>query len=380
MKRDRAQTKQLSIKIIFTLLIALFLFPGSAWAVRIKDMAHIKGVRNNQLIGYGLVVGLNGTGDGNNSLFTNQSVAGMLERLGITVDSTKIKVENVAAVILTAHLPPFAKAGSRLDVIVSSLGDAESLQGGTLLMTPLKGPDGKVYAVAQGPVSIGGFGASGGGGGGGKTSVFKNHPTVGQITGGAIIEREVPNGIFEKRSLQIVMDQSDFTTAVRLASKINRTFSFIEASPIDSGTININLSANYSGNMVELIASIEGMEVTPDQVARVILNERTGTVVMGENVRISTVAISHGNLSIQIKTDVGVSQPLPFSEGTTTTVSNAEVEIQEQEARLTLVPRGVSIGEVITALNAIGVTPRDLIAILQAMKSAGALQADLEII
>ncbi len=362
-------------KLIFILALAAMVFANAAQAVRIKDIADIKGVRRNQLVGYGLIVGLNGTGDGKNAEFTLQSLASMLEKMGVTVQADDIKVDNVAAVMVTSELPPFAKSGSRIDVLVSSIGDAENLQGGTLLFTPLKGADGRVYAVAQGPVSTGGFSAGGEGGG-----VQKNFPTVGRVVGGAVIEREIKTDFAEKKRLTLLLHTPDFTTASRVTSVINTIGYDQIAHTEDSSTINVDIPERYTGNIVQMIAMIEGLEVIPDAVAKVIINERTGTVIMGSTVRISTVAVAHGNLSIEIKESPNVSQPLPFSEGASVVTPETEVSVMEGNSKLLLMESGVSIGEVVRALNALGVSPRDLIAIFQAMKAAGALQAELEII
>lgn len=347
----------------------------SAEAVRIKDIAEIEGVRSNKLVNYGLVIGLDGTGDKTGTEFTIQSLVSMLERMGIKVDRSKVKVENVAAVMVTADLPPFSRAGTRIDALVSSLGDAESLQGGTLVMTPLKGPDGLVYAMAQGPVSLGGgFAASGA-----AASVQKNHPTVGRIVNGALIEREVPLQFRNKREININLRQPDFTTALRLAETVNSDLGGKFATPLNGGTIRVEMPPKYPGDIVKLVASIEKLDVTPDRVAKVVFDEKTGTVVIGENVRISAVAISHGNLSIVIKESPEVSQPLPFSEGETVVTPDTQLTVKEEKASVILMPEGVNIQEIVNGLNAIGVSPRDLIAIFQALKEAGALQAELKI-
>ncbi|UCF86180.1 MAG: flagellar basal body P-ring protein FlgI [Desulfobacteraceae bacterium] len=355
--------------------VALIFLSSPAHAVRIKDVADIKGVRENQLVGYGLVVGLDGTGDGKKAIFTVQSMASMLEKMGITIDPKDIKVDNVAAVMLTAVLPAFARAGSRIDVLVSSIGDAENLQGGTLLFTPLRAADGKVYAIAQGPISTGGFSAGGAGG-----KIQKNFPTVGRVVGGALIEREVLSNFGQKEILTLTLHSPDFTTASRVAKAINVALDNQLAQTPDPGTIRVKVPEKYRGNTVALVTLIEGLTVTLDAVAKVVINERTGTVVMGSDVRISTIAIAHGNLSIQIKESAHVSQPLPFSEGETVVVPETELSVEEGNNRLFLLEPGVSIGEVVRALNALGVSPRDLIAIFQAIKAAGALQAKLEII
>ena len=363
--------------IIILLFILLSLSPliTPVHAVRIKDIATVGGVRDNQLIGYGLVVGLNGTGDKKGTAFTIRSVTSMLTKMGIAIDPSAVSVKNVAAVIVTAKLPPFAKKGSHIDVIVSSIGDATSLQGGTLLLAPLKGADQTVYAVAQGPISLGGYiGGSGG------DSVQKNHATVGRIAGGAIVEREVELEINDKKDITISLRQQDFSTSVRLADAINQSLKQKMANPEDPGTVTLTVPAEYQERVVELIASIENLDIQVDAPAKIVLNERTGTVVMGENVRISTVAISHGNLTIQVKTQIEVSQPGAFSKGETVIVPQRDVSVEEQQARLMVLQSGVTVDEVVRALNSVGITPRDLIAILQAIKAAGALQADLEII
>jgi flagellar P-ring protein precursor FlgI len=362
------------------LLAALIMILGPlvqpAAAIRLKDIANFKGVRPNQLIGNGLVVGLNGTGDGTNVDFNVQELANMLSHLGINADREKMKVKNIASVAVTALLPPFSRVGSRIDVVVSSMGDAKSLQGGTLLLTPLKGVDKQVYALAQGPVSVGGFSASGQAGGG----VTKNHPTAGRIAGGATVEKEIPLDLLDKDIFTLSLHDADFTTSQRAVAAINKALHGTYALSRDGGTISVKLPPQYKGRVVPLLASLENLQINPDMVAKVVLDERNGTVVMGSNVRISTVAIAHGNLMVRIKEKPRISQPLPFSEGETAVVPDSTVTVREGENRLMVLPEGVSIGQVVQALNAIGVTPRDLIAILQAIKAAGALQAELEII
>ncbi|NKE73090.1 flagellar basal body P-ring protein FlgI [Candidatus Manganitrophus noduliformans] len=361
------------------LLVGIFFFvlPIDAEAVRIKDIAAVEGVRENSLIGYGLVIGLNGTGDKTGTTFTVQTLSSMLKKMGIAVEPSAVKVKNVAAVMVTAKLPPFVKTGSRIDVVVSSLGDATSLQGGTLLLTPLKGADQQVYAVAQGPISIGGFI-------GGKEgdSVQKNHPTAGRVAEGAQVEKEVGFAFLNKERFNLLLRQQDFTTALRISQAINAQLGGeAVATAVDSGTITLQVPDFYKGRLVELLAAIESLEVAVDLPARVVVNERTGTIVMGDQVRISEVAVSHGNLTIRVKTDFQVSQPPPFApEGSeTVVVPQRQTEVREEDAQI-LMLRGATIGEVVRGLNAIGVTPRDLIAILQAIKAAGALQAELEIL
>jgi len=367
---------------IFVLFIGttcLFLTGSISGAERIKDLGSIQGVRDNQLIGYGLVIGLNGTGDrATNAEFAIQTLKNLLTRMGLTlpVAATEIRVKNVAAVMVTAKLPPFAKIGSTIDVLVSSVADASSLKGGTLLFTPLKGPDNEVYVVAQGPLSVGGFI-----GGGDGASVQENHVTVGSIAGGGIIEKEIEVHLNNKENIIYALHKQDFTTALRIVDVINQKIGADSASATNSGVINIRVTDPYKNKIVELMASIETLEVKVDIPAKVIINERTGTIVISENVRISPVAISHGNLTIKVKTSFLVSQPSPFSEtGETVVVPEQETEVVEEEARLIELPPGVNLGEIVKGLNAVGATPRDLAAILMALKKVGALQAELEII
>ena len=379
------------------ILSVIFLLVASvAYAARIKDIAGIGGVRENQLIGYGLVVGLMGTGDDVKNGFTKETIANMLSRHGMSMKGRDPKAKNVAAVMVTAQLPPFAKTGARIDVTVSSMGDATSLQGGTLMMTPLRSADGEVYAVAQGSLVLGGFSA-----GGANASVTKNQTNVAIIANGALVEREVKFVFGQEKKFVINLFSPDFTTAVKLAAIVGQMVTGIEAQAVDSGTIAVKLGPFFEGNMAEMISTVENIDVIVERSAIVVMNEKTGTVVMGENVRISTVAIAHGNLSIQIKEDVKVSQPLPFAPkppdgskptrdkkdgtivapgGQTVVTKDTSVIATEEKKQLMVVPRGVTIQDVVTALNAIGVTPRDLITIIQTIKAAGALQADLRII
>ncbi len=403
------QNRRPSVKKIKTslwgilLVILVFSVHPVAWGARLKDISAFKGVRNNQLIGYGLVVGLNGTGDSSSTEFTIRSIANMLERVGVHVSSDRInqiKSKNVAAVMVTATLPPFFKAGNRIDVQVASIGDASSLTGGTLLLTPLSGVDQQVYALAQGSIVTGGFAVSGASGAG----VQKNHPTVGILSKGALIEKEVPLGLDGKEVIDLTLFNPDFTTAEKVMETINRFMGGPFSRCMDSGTIQIAIPASYRNRVAEWMASLERLEVNPDSVAKVVLNEKTGTVVMGEKVRISQVAVAHGNLSIQIKETLNVSQPLPLAPsppegtlplvitpqttpgaiiapgGSTVVTPESRVIAQEEKGSLILLSGGVSLGDLVRALNAIGATPRDLIAILQSIKAAGALQADLEIL
>jgi flagellar P-ring protein precursor FlgI len=348
-----------------------------AQAARIKDLASIKGIRTNQLTGYGLVVGLDGTGDKSGTEFTIQSLVNMLERMGINVDKKDVRVKNVAAVVVTAKLPPFARIGSKMDVVVSSIGDATSLVGGTLLFTSLRGADEKVYALAQGPISVGGVGAGGASG----SSVTKNHLLAARIAGGATIEREVAFSLNGKKDLTLTLLNPDFTTALRVSEAINAAMGEAVSKALDSGTLELNIPETYREDISRFLANVEGLEVDPDTVARIVVNEKTGTVVIGQNVRISTVAVSHGNLSITINETQNVSQPRPFTEtGRTVVTPESDIEVRESDNQLMVVDGGATIGELVRALNAIGVTPRDLISIFQSIKAVGALQAELEII
>lgn len=362
---------------IAVLIIASFIDCKTASGARLKDIATLKGLRTNQLVGYGLVVGLNGTGDGSGTQFTTQSLVNMMERLGIHTLADEVKVENVAGVIVTAVLPAFARKGSKIDILVSSIGDADSLNGGTLLMTPLKGADNNVYALAQGPLIVGGFAAGGKAGGG----VQKNHPTVARVPDGATIEREIPFQFTGIDDLTIALRKPDFTTAVRVSNAINQGFGAHLASPLDAGTVKVDIPKSLEDNLVEMVAALEQLDVQPDMRARIILSERTGTVVMGQGVQLSPVAIAHGNLSVQIKETSEVSQPNAFAGGRTAVTPNTDISVSEEENKLIIVsPNGTSLGDLVNALNAIGVSPRDLITVFQAIKAAGALQADLEII
>ncbi len=344
--------------------------------VRIKDLADFEGVRTNALLGYGLVVGLQGTGDTPASLFANRSLAGLLAKLGIVVDATRVRVSNVAAVMVTAELPPFARIGDALDVTVSSIGDAKNLQGGTLLATPLLAVDGDAYALAQGAVSIGGFAAEAPAG----DRVQQNHPTVARIPRGALVEREFALVLAERESMRLVLREKDFITAARVATALNAEVGDGIAHATDSGTVEIAVPDQSRLDPVPFLARIEDVRVQPDRPAVVVINERTGTVVMGADARISAVAVAHGSLSIRIDATTNVSQPAPFAEvGGTVVFDNNEVVALEAGSQL-LVVQGVTIKELIDALNRIGASPRDLIAILQAIKSAGALQAELRIL
>jgi len=364
--------------LILTLIFLSTISLGSMGEVkvRIKDIVKIQGTEETQLFGYGLVVGLQGTGDKKGVPFTIQSISNMLQRLGISVDPQQLKIKNVAAVIATSTLSPFNKVGSHIDITISSIGDATSLQGGTLLLTPLQAMDGEVYVLAQGPISIGGFNITGGGG-----SVQKNHPTVGRIPGGGIVKKETPLTLLNQGNLSLILSYPDFTTAERVAEEINKTFSSSFAKAQDAGTVKVEIPEEYKkeGALVNFISQIGEVCVIPDTKAKVVINERTGTIVTGKNIKISKVAVSHGNLFVTVKTTPVISQPLPYSEGETVTTQKEEMEVKEEKGRMTLV-EGATVEELVQALNALGVTPRDIIAIFQAIKEAGALQGELVII
>ncbi len=360
---------QISLALSFVLVFAV-----SAQAVRIKDIAKLEGVRDNQLVGYGLVVGLDGTGDSQSTEFTIQSLVNMLERLGVSVNRNLVKVDNVAAVMVTANLPPFAKAGNNLDVLVSSIGDADSLVGGTLLMTPLKGPDGEVYAVAQGPLVVGALAF-----GGKAAEVQKNHPTAARIPNGGLIEREVPFALGGD-TLNYRVSQADFTTIARMSKAINQRFGGGIARSIDGASLEVRIPEKNRDRLIEFIAAVEELEIRPDQAARIVINEKTGTIVMGDDVRIETVAVSHGNLNLVVTESAEVSQPNPLAQGETVVVPETQIEVTEEKGNLVVVDPGVSIGDIARALNAIGATPRDLIAIFQAIKASGALHAELVVL
>jgi len=342
---------------------------------RIKDLANIEGVRQNQLIGYGLVVGLNGTGDTlNNIPFTKQSLQAMLERLGVNIRGQTIRTGNVAAVMVTANLPAFGTQGTRIDITVSALGDAKSLQGGTLLVTPLLGADGNVYAVGQGSVAINGFQAEGE-----AAKIVRGVPTVGRIANGAIIEREIDFALNRLSQVRLALRNADFTTAKRIAAAINDFIGTSTAEPLDQSTVQINVPKQYLGNVVSLLTEIEQLQIEPDLAAKIVIDERSGIIVMGRDVRVSTVAVAQGNLTVTISETPQVSQPSPFSRGQTRVVPRTRVGVQEDGKKFALVREGVSLQQLVDGLNALGIGPRDLIAILQAIKAAGAIQAEIEV-
>ncbi len=364
---------------VFSLVAALsFFMSGEVFASsRIKDIADFEGVRDNQLVGYGLVVGLNGTGDNIKSVdFTKESLISMLDQIGINARGGQIKAKNVAAVMVTANLPAFARQGSRIDVMVSAIGDAKNLQGGTLLATPLVGANGEVYALAQGQIAVGASAARGA-----TQSVVKGVPTSGRIASGAIIENEIPFKLDSLNTIRIALRNPDFTTSRRVADAINAMLGTTAAEALDPATVTLSVPKKYKGKIVDLMTKVEQLQVQPDQLARVVIDESSGIVVIGKDVKINRLAIAQGNLTIKITDIPFVSQPLPFSNGQTVTGVTSVVDINEGvDAKLTVVDTGVNLQELVDGLNALGVTPRDLISILQAIKASGALQAEIEVI
>jgi flagellar P-ring protein precursor FlgI len=381
MRRKREGCKKWVFKVkILAVLPALLVSLNlslPAQASRLKDVARVEGFRPNQLFGYGLVIGLNGTGDRQNTEFTVQALANLLQNYSIKVSPADVRVKNVAAVMVTAEVPPFVQPGTRLDGTISSMGDATSLSGGILLLSPLKGPDGIVYAVAQGPVSLGG----------GYTAlavgakIIKNHPTSGRVTGGVLLERAIPSTIISADGqIRINLDMPDFTTAKRIAEAINVSRLKVTSEAVSPGIINVMVPERFKTDPIAFVAALENLEITPDQPARIVVNERTGTVIISRNVRIAPVAVAHAGLHIAIKTEQKVSQPNPFSRGETVVVPDTSIEVKEAENRqLVELPggAGVLLSEIVRALNSLGVTPRDLIAVFEALREAGALQAEL---
>ncbi len=365
------------LKSVLSILFLVLAAPFAASAdSRIKDLADVEGVRENMLIGYGLVVGLDGSGDRiRNTPFTRESLVSMLERMGVNIRSEALDTDNIAAVMVTANLPPFATQGTRLDVSVSALGDAESLRGGVLLVTPLHGADGEVYAIAQGSVAVSGFSARGQ-----AASVTRGVPTNGRIANGAVVEKEHAYDIAALESIKLALRNPDFTTAQRIASAINESLKTNAATVNDPGTVRVTRPQSFNGDMVALMSAIEGLRVKPDQTAKVVIDEASGVIVMGDDVRVSTVAIAQGSLTISVSETPQVSQPSPFSErGRTVVVPRTTAGADENPAQLRLIEGGVRLRDLVDGLNALGVPPRDMIAILQAIKAAGALQADIEV-
>jgi flagellar P-ring protein precursor FlgI len=349
---------------------------GGGVTSRIKDLTDIEGVRENQLIGYGLVVGLNGTGDSLNAApFTKQSLQSMLERLGVNTRGATLRTKNVAAVMVTANLPPFGTQGTRIDVTVSALGDATSLQGGTLIVTPLMGADGEVYSVAQGSVAVIGFNAQGE-----AAQVVRGVPTTGRISNGGLIEREIPFVLNNLATIRLALRNPDLTTARRIAAAVNAFIGKGVAEPLDPATVSLQVPKTYQGNIVQMLTEIEQLRVEPDQLAKIVIDERSGIIVMGHDVRVSTVAVAQGNLTVTITESPVASQPAPFSDGETVITPRTEITVDtDKNRRLAILREGVNLRQLVDGLNAIGVGPRDLIAILQAIKAAGALQAEIEV-
>lgn len=358
--------------IIFSLVVVTV--NASNISVRIKDIVNIEGVRENQLVGYGLVVGLNGTGD-NNSAYTTESLVSMLERMGVNVRDANISASNVAAVMVTASLPAFARHGSYVDVNVSAMGSAKDLKGGTLLVTPLMGADGEVYAVAQGPIAVGGFKATGA-----ATTVTKGVPTSGRISNGGIVEKEIGFNLNSLEKIHLSLKNPDFTTSQRVSQAINTHYGQTLANATDPTTIVLNFPGAFTNNKSKMLTEIEQLTVIPDQPAKVVIDDHDGVIVMGENVRILPVAVSHGSITIKVTETPQVSQPNPFTQVTTATeVDRTDIKINEKEGKVAYMQSGVSLQELVNGLNTLGATPRDLITILQSIKAAGALQADIQI-
>ena len=364
-----------TIRFLLGALLATLVVGHADAASRLKDLVDVEGVRENQLIGYGLVVGLNNTGDSlNNSPFTRQSLQAMLERLGVNIRGAQLRTGNVAAVMVTANLRAFSTQGTRLDVVVSALGDAKSLQGGTLLVTPLLAADGNVYAVAQGTVAVAGFQAEGD-----AAKIIRGVPTVGRISNGALVEREIEFALNRMSTVRLSLRNPDLTTAKRIAGAINDFMGAPVAELIDRATVAITVQPKYKGNLVSLLTEIEPIVIEPDQPAKVVIDERSGIIVMGRDVRVSTVAVAQGNLTVTITEQPQVSQPNPFSKGRTQVVPRTSIQVQEDGRKFGLVNEGVSLKDLVDGLNALGVGPRDLISILQAIKASGAIQAEIEV-
>ena len=366
--------KLLTLVVAFATVVPALAAPENTPS-RLKDIATLRGVPIEPLIGYGLVVGLSKTGDRRQTMFSTQSLANMLERFGVSIDPEQVKVENIAAVLVTAELNPYSQLGARIDVTASSIGDARSLQGGTLLPTPLRRTDGSIVALAQGPLSIGGFGASGAG-----ASVSVNHLTVGRVPNGGLVQVARQTALPPLDRIAFALREPDFVSARRVADAINRELGSDDAVVEDAGTVSVAVPPYARNAIPSLIARLEPLQVTIDQVARVVINERTGTVVLGGDVRIGAAAVAHGNLSVRITTEFHTSQPAPLSQGQTVVTPRTEVDVEEREAKLVELDPGTTLGDIVNALNALGATPRDIIAIMQALKAAGALRAEIVIL
>ncbi|MDE1985435.1 MAG: flagellar basal body P-ring protein FlgI [Alphaproteobacteria bacterium] len=376
MPLPRLYMKRVSVALLAAIM-AISAQPAFAYS-RVKDLVDVQGIRDNMLVGYGLVVGLNGTGDSlKNAPFTQQSLQTMLERLGVNTRGQTMQTKNVAAVMVTANLPAFSGEGTRIDISVSAMGDAKSLQGGTLLVTPLFGADGQIYALGQGPVAIGGFSAQGQ-----AASVTRGVPTAGRISNGAIVEKEINFSLASEHNLKLSLHNPDLTTATRIAAAVNTYLGTTVATATDPSTVDLAVPANYPNGVVGLLTDIDQVKVDPDQPAKVVIDETSGVIVMGADVRISTVAIAQGNLTIRVNETPQVSQPAPFSNtGTTQTVPRTQIQIDDSKGnKMTVLHNGVALQNLVDGLNALGVGPRDIISILQAIKAAGALQADIQVI
>ena len=371
------RTRLQSLLSALAVAVACVGVPQPAGASRLKELADVEGFRENPLVGYGIVVGLQGTGDKSSDPATQQSLSRLMNHLGVQVEPAQIKAKNVAAVIVTGSLPAFSKPGAKIDVTVSSIGSAKSLQGGTLITTPMKGADAKTYAVAQGSLSLGGFAVSGKSGGG----TTKNHPTVGKIPSGGVLERPAP-GTMPTKKIVMLLREADFTTATRTAKAINARMGSKLATVRDAGTVEVKITPIWTERVSSLVATIESVEVVPDTPARIVINERTGTVVVGSHVTISEVAIAHGGITVRVKETQQVSQPdagvLGGGRGKTKVVPDTEVEVEEGEGELHLIEGAANVGDVASALNSLGVKPRDLAAIFQALQAAGALRAEIK--
>ena len=375
-EKSRPEPRKKWLPLVFTVAAWLVLgLPTVVWGggVRIRDLVMISGARDNQLVGYGLVVGLAGDGD-KDQVYTKQSVANMLQRYGVNVPASTMSAKNVAVVMVTADIPPFLKSGARIDVNVASMGDAKSLTGGVLMQAPLMGADGKVYAVAQGPLSIGGFSAGDGGAGG--ASVQKNHPTTGQIINGALVEREIPTTFVRDNSVELLLREPSFNSASRMAIAINEVFTN-SAHAINSSTVQVQMPDGAELAPVDFIARLNAIEMSPDTPARIILNERTGTIVATADIHISSCAVASGSITINVASTQDVSQPGALSSGTTQVTKQTNTQVTEGKAALTPLPELPTVEKVASALNAVGATPRDMMSIFQALKQAGALQAEL---
>lgn len=373
--RPRMTRKDKIATMALVAVVLLGLLASAAQAVRLKDIASISGVRTNELVGYGLVVGLNGTGDGTNTAFTITSMRNMLDKMGVEVSSANLRPKNVAAVMVTGKMPVSAKAGATMDITVSSIGDAKSLTGGILLVTPLKGVDGRIYAIGQGALTVGGFSATGE-----AASAQKNIATVGRIPGGGVIEREVAFSFNSQDDLTISLSTMDFGTTMQVVESINQSLGGPYASAEDISTVQLAVPERFVGNMVPLLASLENLSVSPDSRAKVVVDEKTGTIVLGSDVRLSKVAVAHGNLQIVIAESQDVSQPGPLAEGgQTVTTPETDIQVQEQNNQLMLM-EGATLQELVDGLNAIGAAPRDLISIIRTLRAAGALYAEVEVI